>query len=156
MKKTRFLLSVIVVAALALVSFDKSGPKEVAKIWLTGFYHLDYNAAMKVSTEDTKAMLTQLAALVAIAPDSVKKEAKGIVVTIGDVKEDGDKATVSYTIAQNGNAAPSQNIPPLKLVKQNGKWLVQFTKNDLGLNPGAADTTAQGEFINVTDTMITR
>ena len=137
MKKILLSFSTLLMASMLLVSCSKNSPKDVANTWLTGFYHLDYEAAKKVSTEDTKAMLMQMSALGAMAPDSVKKEAKGIVVTIGDVKEDGDKATVSYTIAQNGKAAPSQNTPPLKLVKKDGKWLVQFTKSDMGMGGGS-------------------
>jgi hypothetical protein len=135
MKKILHPLSVILLSALLLVSCGaKNTAKDVATTWLNSFFHMDYEAAKKVSTEDTKALLTQLSALTAMMPDSSKNEMKKAVITIKEVKENGDTAMVTYTVSDGGKDA-SKDQPPLKLVKSNtgdtkGKWLVSFTKND--------------------------
>lgn len=146
MKKILLSFSTLLLASMLLVSCSKNSPKDVANTWLTSFYHMDYEAAKKVSTDDTKALLTQLSALSSMMPDSTKKELKNISVTIKDVKEDGDKATVTYSLS-GGKDAP-KDTPPLKLVKQGGKWLVQFTKQDQmggdGGSGGGASSPDQG------------
>ena len=78
MKKILLSFSTLFLASMMLVSCSKNSPKDVANSWLTSFYHMDYEAAKKVSTEDTKALLTQLGALSSMMPDSLKKEAKNI------------------------------------------------------------------------------
>ncbi|MGN6477695.1 MAG: hypothetical protein ACTHKV_10755, partial [Flavipsychrobacter sp.] len=66
-----------------------------------------------------------------------KQNAKKIKVDIKDVKENGDKAVVSFTTSE----MPEEK--QLNMVKQNGKWLVNLTKNDnLGDEP---DNTAAPE-----------
>jgi hypothetical protein len=101
----------------------------VAKSWLTSFYHLDFEGAKKVSTTDTKALLTQLAGFTSMIPDSVKTDAMNIVITVGAVKEEGDKATVDYK-ALSGKKGDAPEAGTLKLMKENGAWLVLFTKED--------------------------
>ena len=125
MKKILLSLSTIVIAAMMLASCNKSSPKDVAKTWLTSFYHMDYDAAKKVSTEETKNFISQLQALSGMMPDSSKKEMKKVTVNIKDVKEDGDKATVTYSVSNEAGKDDQ-----LKLVKKDGKWLVEFSKND--------------------------
>ena len=126
MKKIVLSICLLVVVLAGVVSCKKgNGPKEIATTWLTAFYHMDYENAKKISTEDTKALLTQLAQFSAMVPDSVKQQGKSIVVKIKDVKEAGDKADVTYTTSDQ----PSKE-EEIHLVKQNVKWLVQFSKND--------------------------
>ena len=144
MKKITGLFATIFVAALFMVSCNSNSPKDVANTWLNGFYHMDYEAAKKVSTDETKTFISQLQALSGMMPDSIKKEMKKVTVNVKDVKEDGDKATVTYTTSTDGNKEQS-----LKMVKKDGKWLVQFTKNDSmgdmgagGGNEPAADSAA--------------
>ncbi len=142
MKKILLSFSTLFLASMMLVSCSKNSPKDVANSWLTSFYHMDYEAAKKVSTEDTKALLTQLGALSSMMPDSLKKEAKNIAITISDVKEDGDKATVTYKKSDKGKDATPSEASTLKLVKKDGKWLVQFTKNDqMGSGSDAAPSS---------------
>jgi len=145
MKKILLSLSALLLAAVVVISCNKNSPKEVANTWLTNFYHMDYDAAKKVSTEDTKNILAQLQQLSNMISDSSKKEQKKITITIKDVKEEGDKATVSYSTSSD---SPNSKNNILKLVKQNGQWLVQFSKNDsmgdMGGNadqPSGADST---------------
>jgi hypothetical protein len=149
MRKILHTFSALFITATLIVSCGpKNSPKDVANEWLTAFYHMDYEAAKKVSTEDTKALLTQLGALSGMMPDSSKAQMKKASITIKDVKEEGDNATVTYTVNDMGKETP-KDFPPLKLVKQSGKWLVQFSKNDQmggsgssGGSTSSADTTS--------------
>ncbi len=125
MKKIILSLAVMLASGVFLISCNKSSPKDVAKEWLTDFYHQDYDAAKKLSTEDTKNMMTTLQGFTSALPDSVKQKAKLVTINIKSVKEDGNNATVTFTTSDD-----DKEQPPLKLVKQNDKWLVQFSKGD--------------------------
>ena len=111
----------------------------MAREWLTDFYHLDYDAAKKYSTEDTKNMLNVLEGFTNALPDSTRQRAKSATINIKSLKEDANTATVTFTTSEE----PNKEQPPLKLVKQDNKWLVQFTKADF---TGAenADAAATG------------
>jgi Domain of unknown function (DUF4878) len=126
MRKIFLSFSALLMIAMMTVSCGGgNSPKDVANTWLTSFYHMDYDAAKKVSTEETKAMLTQLSQLSGMVGDSSKKELKKITVNVKDVKENGDKAVATYTTSDNASKEQTLN-----LVKKDGKWLVQFTKSD--------------------------
>jgi len=147
MKKILRSFSVMIMAAIFLISCGaKNSSKDVANTWLTSFYHMDYEGAKKVSTEDTKALLTQLSALSGILGDSVKKEKMKANIVIKDTKENGDTAMVTYSVVEGKDTM--NDMPPLKLIRSNsgdqkGKWLVSFTKNDQGsgANPEPAGAT---------------
>jgi hypothetical protein len=127
MKKTGYLvLFVALILSVIVTGCSKNSPKQVAQTWLNGFHHLDFDAAKKVSTEDTKKMLSQFEQLTSMLADSNKKELKKVVVTIKDIKEDGDKAVATYVTSDNPGKDQTIN-----LVKQDGQWLVQFTKVDM-------------------------
>ena len=134
MKKTMRSLAVLLVAAVLLASCKKNTPKEVATEWLTDFYHLDYEAAKKLSTDDTKNLLSQVEQLASMIPDSTKQSYKKTSTTIKTVKITGDKAVVTYIVSDN--PALEQ---PLNLVKINGQWLVLYTKEDQP-DPSSAET----------------
>ncbi len=126
MKKLFYSLSAVVFAALFMVSCNKNNPKDVADKWLTSFYHMDYEEAKKVSTDETKGLVNTFQELTRSLADSSKQEMKKIQVTIKDVKEEGDKATVTYTTSEED--AKEQK---LAMIKKDGKWLVEFSKNDM-------------------------
>lgn len=130
MKKILISLSAVIIAAMMLVSCSKSSPKDVANTWLTSFYHMEYEAAKKVSTEETKTFISGLQSLSGMMSDSMKKDAKEIKIEIKDVKEVDTLATVTYRLTKAGDAKDAGNDETLKLVKKDGKWLVQFSKND--------------------------
>lgn len=132
MKKVFFSLVAVFALAISLVSCNSNSPKASAEKFVNGLTHMDYEAAKSVSTEDTKKMLEMMQQLTAMMPDSVKQNAKKEKVTMGKEEINGDKATVTYTTASN----PTEQ--KLNLVKQNGKWLVQWSKND---NNGGSDAT---------------
>jgi ElaB/YqjD/DUF883 family membrane-anchored ribosome-binding protein len=138
MKSSLRPLLLLAFLSLMMVSCSKNTPKEVAKTWLTGFNHMDFEDAMKLSTQDTKNLLNSLEELTKGVSDSGKTEVKKIKVSIKDVKEEGDKAVVTYTSSDN----PTEQ--KLNLVKENDKWLVQFTKTDLvGVMPKDEDVPVE-------------
>ena len=137
MKISLYRLSLLVCLAF-FAGCNKNTPKEVARTWLTGFNHMDFEQAMKVSTNETKNLLSSLEELTSGVSDSGKAEVKKITVNIKDVKEDGDKAIVTYTSSDN----PVEQ--KLNLVKQDEKWLVMFTKTDLvGVIPPDEDVDTE-------------
>ncbi len=125
MKKTIVFISTCLFIGAMLTSCNKSTPKDVARDWLVDFYHMDYDAAKKLSTEETKLMINTIQGFSNSFADSIKQKAKQVTITIKDVKVDGDKAVAKF-IASNDPT----NEESLKLVKQNDKWLVLFTKSD--------------------------
>jgi len=133
MKKILVSFSALVLVAFLLVSCNKNSPKTIATTWLTGFYHLDYESVKQYSTEDTKTLITSLQQFTNMVPDSAKKDMKKLTINVKDVKEEGDKAVATYTVSDS----PGKD-QTLTLVKQNGKWLVQFSKEDQ-MNSGPAD-----------------
>jgi hypothetical protein len=71
-----------------------------------------------------KEMIDLMAQFSAMMPDSVKQAAKKVKIKIKDVKEEGDKATVTYSTSDD----PAEK--KLNMVKQEGKWLVKYSKMD--------------------------
>jgi len=149
MKKIMLPVATLVLATLMFVGCNKgNNPKAVAGTWLTAFYHMDYEAAKKVSTDETKGLLTQLAQFSGMVPDSTKQQYKKITVDVKEAKEDGDKAEVTYLLNDPTSKDASSKEQTLHLVKQNNKWLVQFSKNDSmggddkGGDPSKADSSA--------------
>jgi len=140
MKKIVYLSLSLLLAGVMLVSCNKNTPKDVAQTWLTGFNQMDFEEPMKVSTNDTKAMLSSMQQLTDKVSDSAKKELKKIKVSVKNVKIDGDKAVATYTTSDN----PREQT--LNLVKQSDKWLVQFSKLDLmGSMPKDPEQSAPAE-----------
>ncbi len=126
MNKVYILLFSVAIASATLMGCAKNTPKDVAKEWLTDFYHMDYEGAKKLSTEEGKLMISTIEGFTNSFDDSIKQKAKTVTITIKDVKVEGDKAYVTFV----GSNAPNGQEPPLRLVKQNDKWLVMFTKSD--------------------------
>ena len=150
MKNNLRLFLLVAIISFALISCNKNNPKDVAHTWLTGFNQMDFEQAMKLSTNDTKNLLSTLEQLTEGVSDSGRTELKKIKVSIKDVKEDGDKAMVTYTSSDN----PNEQV--LSLVKQNDKWLVQFTKTDLvGTLPQTTEGEEMSEEVPTTDSAAT-
>ncbi len=112
-------------SAFYKVSTDVNNPKTIAYKWLSAFYGLDHEAARKYSTEDTKLLLDRFAGAVDMISDSTRQHMNSILIGIKGVRVSGNRAIVSYTLSDNRSREQM-----LFLVKTNGKWLVQFSKND--------------------------
>ncbi len=130
MKKLIYLVATLLVGTFALTSCSTGSPKASAEKYLTAFYHMDYEEAKKYATEETKKQLDMMAQITSImGNDTVKQQAKRAVVTVTDVKEDGNAATVTYTLKPDGKeVAPGTQT--LKMLKEKGKWLASWNKQD--------------------------
>ncbi|HQE11289.1 MAG TPA: DUF4878 domain-containing protein [Flavipsychrobacter sp.] len=119
---------------IGFVSCNSNTPKETAEKFLNAFYHMDYDGAKSLATNDSKATIDLFAQFAtAMMSDSMKAEAKKIKIEIKDEKIEGDKATITYTTSEDGNKLERK----LNLIKQgegekkdNGKWLVAWSKQD--------------------------
>jgi len=132
---------VFMFAAFILTGCSKNTPKDVAYNWLTDFNHFDFDAAKKLSTSDTKNLLSSLQQLTDKITDSNKMDRKKVTVNIKDVKENGDKAVATYTTSDEPTKEQTLN-----LVKQGNNWLVEFSKIDLmGVAPTDDDTDAAND-----------
>ena len=142
MKKFFLAAAALLVGAVVFTSCSSNSPKSVADKFLNAFYHMDYEEAKKWSTDETKGQMDMMSQMVGMMGDTAKEAAKKIVVDIKDVKEEGDAATVTYTIKEAaGKEASAAGTQTLKMVKQKGKWLASWSKQDMmgGENAPAAD-----------------
>jgi hypothetical protein len=137
MKKVLLSLAAVLMISLGLVSCNSNSPKASADKFLTGLLHYDYESAKSVSTDETKKMIDLMAQFSAMMPDSIKQASKKVNVDIKDVKEEGDKATVTYTTSED------KQEKKLNLVKVDGKWLVQYSKMDNMDEPDTEDMSTQ-------------
>jgi len=144
MKKVLLSLAAVLMISLGLVSCNSNSPKASADKFLTGLLHYDYESAKSVSTDETKKMIDLMAQFSAMMPDSIKQASKKVNVDIKDVKEEGDKATVTYTTSED------KQEKKLNLVKVDGKWLVQYSKMD---NMDEPDTQPVDDASNPDTTM---
>jgi Domain of unknown function (DUF4878) len=128
-KTLKFTAIALLAVALLWACAGTGSPRVVAKKFLHAFVEGDFVGAGQYATKESKESLKLMASI----HDQDKGEPAKI--EIGDVKEDGDKATVSYK--ENG---VKKN---LRLVKEDGKWKVDWTK-DTGALEGAIDGALEG------------
>jgi Domain of unknown function (DUF4878) len=120
---------------------NSADPKEIARNFLVAMNKADYETAKKFGTDDTKKLLEMTSTFTAMLPDSVKKmSAAKKVEIIGEAKIDGEKAVVSY------KESDSPEAKSLNLVKKDGKWLVQQSKD----NPDASTPAVSDETVPAT------
>jgi hypothetical protein len=133
MKKVLSFLFVFAFITFTMISCgSKSDPKEVSKNFLNALGQMDYETAKKYGTSETGKMLDMLSSFSGMMPDSVKNKAKEAKIEIKSAKEDGDKCEVVYTTTDK---AGDQT---LNLVKKEGKWLVNMSKDE-GMDGAATD-----------------
>lgn len=127
MAYNRIFTLLAVVAVLFLSSCEKNTPEATAEKFLNAFYHMDYDKARSVSTEKSAEFVNQIEQFAIQQPDSTRQNAKLIKINIlnMDVNEEAGTAMATYT--ESGTPGVEQK---LKLVKQNGKWMVSHTKLD--------------------------
>ena len=124
-------------SAFSSVSSNKNDPKFVGYKWLVKFYHLQFEEAKIVSTESTKTLLTQFSGLISLMPDSSKQEMMKIKVGVLDYAVNDTAATLAYVTSDNPGKQQT-----LYMVKDEGRWLVQFSKDDAmagSVQEGGAD-----------------
>jgi hypothetical protein len=101
---------------------DNDTPRSVADSYLSALGQRNYESAKKYGTEDTEKLLDMLIAYDKMVYDSMKTETKYEIV--GE-KISGDKATILY------KEAGKLNQISLPMVKKEGKWKVDMTKETL-------------------------
>jgi len=143
MKKVRLVsLSLALLSVLFFSCGNKSNPKDVASSFLNALAKMDYETAKKYGTPETGKMLDMLSSFSGMMPDSVKAKAKETKVEIKNVKEDGDNCEVTYA-----NSDKPNDDQTLNLVKKDGKWLVNMSKDEGMSEPKnpEPDTSASAE-----------
>lgn len=120
MKKIAFIF-VALYLSISFASCSSNSPKVVAEKFLLSVARADLDEAKKLCDSNTRELLDQ-ANYLTMVPDSVKEEGRKLKITIIDVKENGDKAVVTY---KTSKLDENQIIT---LVKVNNKWLVQLDK----------------------------
>lgn len=126
MKKIILSIAAIAIMAITVVSCaSKSSPKDVAVNFNKALNNLDFESAKKLGTPETGKMLDMLASFSSMMPDSLKEQAKKYKVEAKDEVIDGDKATVTISNGEKGEEK-------INLVKTDGKWLVNMSKDAMG------------------------
>lgn len=141
-------------------------PKSVVMAFFERMSKKDIDGAAKLATKDSKATLDMMKKAIdaaekmgmdkdKTAKDDPSEDFKNLV--IGEVKIDGDKATISIT-----NKAKNEGPKDFPLKKEDGSWKVDFsmatlmqmgmdkgTKNDWDTDSNNADTTGLKDIINM-------
>lgn len=120
-------VSIVIITIFSLFLFSSCAPKkpqDVAEAFANAFHHMEFNKAKSFATAASAKQLDMIKQIALGVPNEEKEKAKKIIIVMGQGKESGDKATYYYT--------PSDTEIPQKinLVKQNGKWLVEWNKED--------------------------
>ena len=136
MKKLLFSAVATLAMAFALTSCSDNGPKATAKKFLESYAHMEYAAAKEVSTEATKKQLEGLEQMMGVmggVDKKAKEEARKVTLDLKEPKMVNDStATVDYILSNEPGATKN-----LKLVKQKGKWLAEWSKmGDMGGDAG--------------------
>ncbi|MFN8394431.1 MAG: DUF4878 domain-containing protein [Bacteroidia bacterium] len=99
---------------------QKKGPKETAEAFLLAMQHGDYEKAKEYCSEGTAKNLDLMETMSRIGANPASESFE-----IKDVKEDGEYATVTYDQGKEEGKL-------LQLRRDDGKWVVVMSKNDLG------------------------
>jgi hypothetical protein len=120
MKRTLKFSAVALLAVVVLWACGgAAGPKAAGESFLTAMAKGDIEGAKKFASKESQGALEMMAGT------SDAKKANPDKIEIGEVKEEGDKATLSYK--ENGADKT------LNLIKEDGAWKASYTK-------GAGDT----------------
>ena len=129
-------------SAFNSVTTNNGLPKYIGYKWLTKFYHLQFDEAKMISTDATNILLEQFESLTNMMPDSSKQDMMKLKVGIKDCMVNDSVAALTYITTDNPD-----KLQALYLVKKDGNWLVQFSKNDAlagNKNGGDPADTATG------------
>ncbi len=119
-----FILAFAVIGTLYAVTDNTKEAKTVALNFLNALKAKEYAKAKKYGTEATGRVIDMLESY---PEDSVSAKTKSvkIVSKIKEAKIDGDKCVITYESSDNPGEDRTMN-----LVNNNGKWLVEMTKED--------------------------
>lgn len=145
---SKVLAQILLVATLTITTgCNRNSPRQVAENWLTAFHHMDADAALKYSAPATKTLITTLSTLTGPIADSTRKKLEEIKISIKEIKEDNDKAVVTYTTSDN----PKER--KINLIRQSDKWYVLFTKVDLAAEVTSDEDDMLREEVPVSDSV---
>ena len=142
MKRTLKFSAIALLAVVVLWACGgASGPKAVGESFLNAMAKGDIEGAKKFATKDAQESLGMMAA------SAEAKKTNPDKIEIGEIKEEGDKATLSYK--ENG-ADKSLN-----LVKEDGQWKAAWTKGGGGLEDlgGALEGAVEGAVEGATEAL---
>jgi hypothetical protein len=131
--KMRYTFPLFVALLFAACGGSSESPSDVAKKFLDHTNKMEFKEAKAYSTKATGEMLDMIAGMAGMLGE---QEAPPPYTIVGETI-DGDKATVTYR--SEGNEVDES----IKLVKEDGKWLVNVSKEDL--DKEGADGAMQGE-----------
>jgi len=112
-------------------------PKSVANKFLAAAADMNYEEAKKYATPGTGKLLDMLAGAEAYTPDSVKKR---MMYNFTIVKEYSRTDTSTIVLYHIKNSDTDQI---LNLVKRNGKWLVNISKEELNVRESEPPVEAE-------------
>lgn len=125
----KFLLAIAITSTAFLFSCKSGGgsdPKAVLSSFFDALAKKDMEAARKLATEDSKSMIDMIEMGMKMSNDSKETEKYDKSnMEFGEVKIDGDKATVPVKEKKSGE---SLNYT---LKKVNGEWKVAFDKSSV-------------------------
>jgi len=125
--KTRFSLAIVIALFAVACGGGSATPSQVAEKFLTHTNKMEFKEAKKYSTKATGEILDMIAGMAGMMGE--QEAPKGFKITNETI--DGDKATVTYR-SEGKDADETVN-----LVKEDGKWLVNMSKEDMNKEDGA-------------------
>src|SRR5689334_9321560 len=114
-----------VILMLITVACSPENPKSVANHFLSAAAEMNYQEAKKYATPSTGKLLDMLAGAEAYTPDSVKKKMMSNFTIVDEYSRTDSTSIVLYHLKN------SDTDQVLNLVKRNGKWLVNISKEEL-------------------------
>ncbi len=149
--KTLKNLSFFLLTAVFLYSCSKKAkPEDVATAFQTSFLKLDFEKASELGTEKTKEFMKTMKGFAMMMGEEKFKEEKAkaekakIEITgckCEALDDNKQECTVSYK-----NEEGNEESSPVVLTKVDGKWLVDMSKEDAGMN--AKENSENGDMEN--------
>ncbi len=151
------LLTFAVFAILAFASCSKTSPEANAEKFLNAYYTFDIDAALEVSSDETKDFMNMIKGMIAQnpIPDSIMETFKETKIEIHkkDISMTGDTmASIPYTLTMPEKSMVPPMEKTLKMVKRDGKWLAQYTMLDAMAENQQAQQELQGEQESIENT----
>lgn len=125
--KTRFSLAIVIALFAVACGGGSATPSQVAEKFLTHTNKMEFKEAKAYATKPTGEILDMIAGMAGMMGE--QEAPQGFKITNETI--DGDKATVTYR-TEGKDADETVN-----LVKEDGKWLVNMSKEDMNKEDGA-------------------
>ena len=125
MNKLRGFLNVFFLLTGIFIGCSPENPKSVANKFLSAAAEMNYQEAKQYATSSTGKLLDMLAGAEAYTPDSVKKKMMANFMIVDEYSRTDSTSVVLYHVKN------SDTDQVLNMVKRNGKWLVNISKEEL-------------------------